>query len=419
MCIAVAASPYAAERLDGVAAVVGDSTILFSEVDAYGIMRLGGSGEKPDSSLLPKMRKQFLEELIDGKVLIVHAARDSTIVVKENEVDQAVSGHVQQILEQNGMTMDVFEKELSDKYKMSLSKFRAQLRAQIQEQLIKQKVQQQYVGQVQAGRNDVEAFYREYKDSLPTIGESVLLSKITVKLAPPDSVRQAAYTKITGIKRRLDNGEDFSEMARQFSEDPSAKEGGDLGFIGKGTLSELKFEEAAFSLSVGQISNVFESRLGFHIVQVVAKRDQMVHVKQIFVSVMPPEASIARTMALLDSVRSAAKTTEDFAAAVRRLSTDAQSKAHDGRLGWIPLFSLPEAVRAMIDSLSVGGITAPIRDGSELTLYRLDDRKKNRALTLEDDFELLAEKTREIMTQKKLMALVRKWRREIFVDVRL
>lgn len=416
---AFAAAPFAAERFDGVVAVVGDSVILQSELDAYIMMRQTSQGAKPDTAQFRSLRKQFVGDLVDGKVLVVHAAKDSNIVVKESEVDQAVAGHVAQILSQNGMTMDALEKELRDKYGMGLSKFKTQLRSQIQEQLIKQKVSQQYVGQVSVSKNDVENFYREFKDSLPTIGESVLLSKIVLKLTTPDSLRQAAFSKAKSIKRRLDEGADFVAVAKQFSEDPNAENGGDLGFVGKGTLSELKFEETVFSLNVGQTSDIIESRLGFHIVNIVAKKDQMVHVRQIFVSLTPPEAAVKRSMALLDSVRASAKTQADFTDAVRRLSTDPQTRAHNGRVGWVPLFSLTEAARAAIDSLPVGGIAAPLREGNEVSLYRLDDRMKNRPLTMEDDYDLLSEKAKEIVAQKKLIDLVKKWRREIYVDIRL
>ena len=193
------AAPYAAERFDGIAAVVGDSVILLSELDAYIMARQSSTGEKPDTTGFRRMRKQFLGDPIDGKILIVHAAKDSNIVVKETEVDQAVNAHIAQILQQNSMTMDVLEHELRDKYGMGVTKFKAQLRGQVQEQLIKQKVSQLYVGQIAANKNDVQAFYRDYKDSLPTIGESVLLSKILVTLTSPDSLRQAAYARITGI----------------------------------------------------------------------------------------------------------------------------------------------------------------------------------------------------------------------------
>jgi|WetSurMetagenome_2_1015567.scaffolds.fasta_scaffold00220_12 peptidyl-prolyl cis-trans isomerase SurA len=416
---ASAAALPARERFDGIVAVVGDSVILQSELDAYIVMRETSMGAKLDTSRFKSLRKQLVGDLVDGKVLIVHAAKDSTIVIKENEVEQAVAAHVSQILSQNNLTMDELEKELREKYGMGLTKFKAQLRSQIQEQLIKQKVSQQYVGQVSVSKNDVETFYREFKDSLPTIGESVLLSKVVLRLTTPDSLRQSAYAKAKNIKRRLDEGGDFAAIAKQFSEDPNAENGGDLGFIGKGTLSELKFEEAVFSLNVGQTSDIIESRLGFHIVNVLEKKDQKVHIRQIFVSLTPPEAEVRARMALLDSVRLAAKTRADFIDAVKKFSTDPQTKTHDGRVGWVPLFGLSEAARAALDSLPVGGIAAPLREGNEVSLYRIDDRMKNRPLTLEDDFDLLSEKAKEIMAQKKLLDLVRKWRREVYVDIRL
>jgi peptidyl-prolyl cis-trans isomerase SurA len=420
LALAVAAFSYGIDKLDGVAAVVGDSVILNSELDAYVMMRsTAGGTAAPDSASIPGLRKQYLQELIDGKVLVVHAAKDTTIIVSNDEVEQALNGHIQQILTQNNITADILEKELRDKYGIGLSKFRAQLRTQFREQLVKQKVQQQYVSAVQISRNDVESFFARYKDSLPTIGESVLLSKIAILLKPADSLRQTAFAKITSIKRKLDNGEDFAALAKQYSEDPSAENGGDLGFIKKGTLNELRFEEMVFSLDVGRISDVFESRLGFHIVLTIAKKDQMVHVRQIFVSVSPPKAALDRATALLDSIRSYCSSPADFVDAAKKISSDNQTKSKGGRLGWVPVYSLPDPVRVAIDSLKIGQMSIPVRDGNEFTIYRIDNRVQSRALTLADNYDLLTEKTKEIMAQKKLLDLVRKWRREVYVDIRL
>jgi peptidyl-prolyl cis-trans isomerase SurA len=406
-------------KADGIAAVIGDSVILLSEVDAYTLVRLNSMGQKPDSAMVPKMRRQFLNELIDGKILIVHAAKDTNIVIKESELEQAQNNQVQTILQQNSISLPTLEQELKEKYGMSLAKFKAQMRMQIQEQLVRQKVQQLYVSSIPPNRKDVETFYDTYKDSLPQMGESVLLSKMSIHVSTSDSIRQAAYRKITGIKQRLDNGEDFMALAKQFSDDPNASNGGDLGFIKKGTLSELKFEEKAFSLGPGQISDIFESRLGFHIITVVEKKDQSVHVRQIFVKVMPPEELLQKTSARLDSIKTHCKNRQEFIAAVKLLSTDNQSKANNGRVGWVQLYELPESVRSVLDSLKTDDISAPVREGEDFTLYRVDDRKAQRKLTLEDDYNLLSEKTREIAMQKKLFDLVKKWRRDVFVEERL
>ena len=419
-CFLYVAVSLASDKIDGIAAVVGDSVILISEIDAYSLMRLNNSAQKTDSAELPKVRKQYLDELIDGKILIVHAAKDTNIVVKEAEVDQALNNQVQMILQQNNISLAALEQELKTKYNMGLLKFKAQMRTQIQEQLIRQKVQQLYVSSsLQINRKDVDAFYAAYKDSLPQMGESVLLYKLTVRLSPSDSMRQSAFAKITEIKRRLDNGEDFAKLAKQYSDDPSSENGGDLGFIKKGTLSELIFEEKSFVLNPGQTSDIFESRLGFHIVSVIDKKDQMVHARQIFVKVTPPEEYVQKMLGRLDSIKTHCATLQDFVAAVTSMSTDNQSKVNDGRMGWLALYELPESIRTVVDSLKPGEASKPVRDGNDCTLYWVDDRKGQRKLTMEDDYALLAEKTREITAQKKLIDLVRKWRQEVFVEVRL
>ena len=419
-CFLYVAVSLASDKIDGIAAVVGDSVILISEIDAYSLMRLNNSAQKTDSAELPKVRKQYLDELIDGKILIVHAAKDTNIVVKEAEVDQALNNQVQMILQQNNISLAALEQELKTKYNMGLLKFKAQMRTQIQEQLIRQKVQQLYVSSsLQISRKDVDAFYAAYKDSLPQMGESVLLYKLTVRLSPSDSMRQSAFAKITEIKRRLDNGEDFAKLAKQYSDDPSSENGGDLGFIKKGTLSELIFEEKSFVLNPGQTSDIFESRLGFHIVSVIDKKDQMVHARQIFVKVTPPEEYVQKMLGRLDSIKTHCATLQDFVAAVTSMSTDNQSKVNDGRMGWLALYELPESIRTVVDSLKPGEASKPVRDGNDCTLYWVDDRKGQRKLTMEDDYALLAEKTREITAQKKLIDLVRKWRQEVFVEVRL
>jgi phosphoribosyl-ATP pyrophosphohydrolase len=103
----------AQESLDGIAAVIGDEIILKSEISAYSAMRLNSIGTyDKDSASLEKINKKFLEEMIDGKVLLAHAKKDTSILLTENEVEQALSGHINSLLRQNNLTMDALETEL-------------------------------------------------------------------------------------------------------------------------------------------------------------------------------------------------------------------------------------------------------------------------------------------------------------------
>jgi peptidyl-prolyl cis-trans isomerase SurA len=409
---------YSVQKLDGIVAIIGDSVILSSELDAYTMLKLNQAGTQADSAEMAALRPQALDELLDGKVLLVHAEKDTNISISDYEVETELSSRISMILRQNNIAIEDFETVLKKQEGMTLTKFKMEIRKQIRNELIKQKVQQRYVNMDAPNKRDVSVFYKQFKDSLPVNGKSVLLSTIMLQVQPSAQLRQDAFTKISAIKQRLDKGENFIELATQFSQDPNAASGGDLGFIAKGTLSEIAFEERAFALKTGETSAPFETRLGFHIITVEGQKDRMVHVRQIFIPVKPPESEITRCVSLLDSIRAAARTPADFIAAVKRFSQDDVTKSRDGRLKWQTVSSLEPAVARAIDSLSAGGITKPIRRDNTVTIYRVDERLDTRPLTLENDWNEIADIAQRMSTQKKLFDIVKKWRQETYIDIR-
>lgn len=407
------------EKLDGVVAVVGDETIMQSDLDTYTAMRLSGLKITPDTADVPKYRKQFIEELVDGKVLVAYAKNDTTVTVTTDEVETALDNHINGILQQNGITVDSLESLLQKEQGLTFAKFKSETRAAIRDQLLKQKIQREYLSAIKVSRRDVESFYKQYRDSLPKAGESVLLSKIAITIAPPPSVRQAAWEKISSIKQRLASGADFAATAKKYSESPEAAMGGDIGFIAKGSLSEVAFEEKAFSLRVGQTSDPFETKLGFHIVNVLEKQDQKVHIRQIFIKVAPPADLVKKATLLLDSIRLHCSSSADFVVAVQKHSTDKPTRVRNGLLGWKSLVDCSESLKGAIDTLKQGGITQVLNDGNDLAVFRVDDRKAERTLTLEDDWPLLAEKAKDILAQKKLIDLVARWRHQVYINIRI
>ncbi len=419
MVVFLSSSSFSQDRLDGIVAVIGNEIILQSELDAYTLLRMEGMGINKDSSDAAKLRKSFLNELIDGKVLLAYAKKDSTITVTEPEVEQMLNNHISMLLKQNNLSPDQLDAELQRQQGISLSKFKSEARKAIKEQLYKQKIQQSYLSSIKVNRKDVEAFYKQYIDSLPKAGESVLLSRISMKVASSNSDRQVAFDKIKTVKQKLDNGEDFAELAKKYSDSPDAAQGGDLGFIAKGSLSELSFEEKAFNLAQGQISEPFETRLGFHIINVLNKHDQKVHIRQIFVKIAPDEQQFKHVNSTLDSLRTSCKSKDDFTKAVNKFSSDLESKNRNGSIGWISLLELPAAVRIAVDTLEPGSITKAVKEDNVYSIYRIDDRVKQRTLNLENDFGILSEKARDILAQKKLIDLVSQWKQQLFIDIRI
>jgi peptidyl-prolyl cis-trans isomerase C len=124
---------------------------------------------------------------------------------------------------------------------------------------------------IQVTEADAQAFYAE-NPSLFTTKDSVRARHIIILTSPddPDSVRAAKRKQIEGVLALARKGGDFSRLARKYSEGPSARNGGDLGYFARDGMVK-PFSDAAFALQPGQISDVVETQFGFHIIKVEAR----------------------------------------------------------------------------------------------------------------------------------------------------
>lgn len=121
--------------------------------------------------------------------------------------------------------------------------------------------------------------YDEYKDRQRSMMISSQMFERVTQGVPTEAeqvharhILMANQDEVRNLLTQLQSGADFAEIARQYSLDPSTKEsGGDLGFFPRGTLVVPEVEDVAFSLSVGQISDVVQSAMGFHVVQVLER----------------------------------------------------------------------------------------------------------------------------------------------------
>jgi peptidyl-prolyl cis-trans isomerase C len=118
---------------------------------------------------------------------------------------------------------------------------------------------------------EISAFYDKNREELKEkekIRARQILILMTRDAAPGQ--KAAARAKIRQLKQRIEAGEDFGEIAREYSEDPSREEGGDLGFLSRGRLAPA-LEKAAWSLEPGQVSDPVETPLGCHLIRVDEK----------------------------------------------------------------------------------------------------------------------------------------------------
>jgi len=208
-------------------------------------------------SNLPELVEQAQNQAIGAKLLLDEAAR-LDIPVSEPEVDE----QVEQIVAQVG-GREAFKKALAAQ-KTTEETFRAQIR---QGKRVDKLVAQATSGTEEPTEADIEKYFNEHKAEFST-GEKVLAQHI---LVTPDGDAEAskkeAYTKINDIRERIVAGaKTFESEAAEHSTCPSGKEGGSLGWFGRGMMVP-EFDSEAFAMDIGDISGIIETQFGYHIIK--------------------------------------------------------------------------------------------------------------------------------------------------------
>jgi peptidyl-prolyl cis-trans isomerase SurA len=413
-----AAAAPGRQPFEGIVAVVDDQIILLSELEE---LRMVAAEQQPGMQRMSAadQRKEILNRLIDDKVILVKAKQDTSIKVTDRDilprVDEAISRYVEQ---QGGEKK--FEVLLKQTNGMSLAQFRARLTQQYMEQAYRQKLQYKYVGDHDPSNSQVREFFKQYQDSLPMQQNGIKLSHIQVKVMPGASLEKAAWQKADSLIKRLDKGESFAELAKQYSEDFSGKDGGDIGYTKRGTL-DPDYERVAFNLDAGDYAKFpVRSRHGYHVIKVTGKKDNEIRTSHILIKLVPSAADTARTKSFMDSLRAVAlKDTGAFAAMAKKFSEDKKTKEEGGNLGWFTRDQVDPRYLAAVDSLPEGGISAPVAIGDGYHIFRLDKKAAARKLNLDEDFAEISQVARNYFLGQKLSGYVKKWRETIHVEDRL
>jgi peptidyl-prolyl cis-trans isomerase SurA len=411
--------PVRAERvsLDGVAAVVDGSPILLSDLEE---LRQAFSAQRPAFASRPAetQRQEVLDRIIDEKVIVAKAKQDTLLRISEKDVAaRAEESFVRAVQQQGGEK--ALELALRQTMGMSLGQFKARLQDQVRDQMYRQRLQMKYVGDPEPSQLQVREFFAHYRDSLPVQKDGMRLSHIQWRIKANAVIDAKARTRAQSLISRLDQGESFAALAKEHSDDPSGKEGGDLGYTKKGTL-DPDFEKGAYSLDAGDYSaRPVRTRFGYHLIRLTSKKDNEIRTSHILIQVIPSAEDSVRARSFLDSLRSTLKTTEEFAAAARKFSEDRKSKELGGDLGWFPKDQLDPSYKEAVDSLPEGGVSEPLLIGDSYHLFRVDRKATERHLTLEEDYPQVALFAKEWLINQKLADWVKKWRKQVHVENRL
>lgn len=356
--------------VDKIVAIVGNNIVLASDVNQQYSQYLY-SGQPANNDVKCKI----LQNVLTQKLLKQQAEIDS-IAVDDGQVDDELGRRMRSMVQRAG-GQDRLEQFLNK----SLLQYKDEIRPQVKDELIAQKMQAKITENVNVTPFEVEKYYKTLGDSLPEFNTEVEVGEIVMDPNLTKAEKQKFKEKIEGLRKRVVAGDDFSVLAKTYSEDPgSAPDGGDLGFFDR-TMMAKEFTSWAFKLKAGEISPVFETDFGYHFLQVIERRGEQVHARHILVTPTTTAESLARLKLSADSIyKIVEKNDLSFSAAANLYSDDKQSKFNGGmimnaenvqsRTTIIPVDKLEPATFLVIDTMKVGEVSKP-------TLYTSADGKNH------------------------------------------
>ncbi|MBU1299345.1 MAG: peptidylprolyl isomerase, partial [Bacteroidetes bacterium] len=303
--------------LDRIVAIVDKEIIVESELNQQVDFFVSNNKVDPNT---PGLKQQVLDVMINEKLILARAIEDTNVFVTEDEVTQQLDAILQQRIQQFGS-----ERRLEELYGMPISKIKREFRDEMRKQILSQKMQQFKFSGITVTRREVEEFFIEYADSLPPVPEEVELYHILKIPAKSLDVITAVKAKAQKVLDSLRMGGDFADFARRYSQDPgSAKVGGDLGFTRRGQFVK-EFEEAAFALDEGKLSDLVESPFGIHIIQLTERRGEMINTRHILFKVETDSTSDLATILLLKSIADSIRSGGRFSDFAKRYSDDTET----------------------------------------------------------------------------------------------
>jgi peptidyl-prolyl cis-trans isomerase SurA len=411
------APAFALEPVDGIVAIVGREPIMASELAAQLQMMAIQNNIRPQSTEeLQKFQTEVLNQMINERLFVIEAEKDTMIRVSDEEVEQALEDHIAQTAGQFS-SEEEFLQQLA-REGLNLRTFKKRLRPDIRSQLLKQRLISQKLSEISVSRQEVLDFYDKYQDSIPEQPEAVRLSHILITFQPSKSTEDSVRQLAEEVRKNVAAGADFAAMAARYSTGPSALSGGDLGFVSRDDVVD-EFGRVAFNLAPGDISGAVRTQFGYHIIKSEEIKGKTAHLRHILFEVVPTAADSALSYKLVDSLLTEIKNGADFKELAKVYSADDDSRRQGGELGWFAIEDLPPSFAAAMAKMpNIGDVYGPVLSQYGLHILKKLDWKEHRKLNPTDDYDEIKEMARRIKTGE----VVDKWLAEIkehtYVEIR-
>src|SRR5574344_3034383 len=409
--------------VDEVIWIVGDEAILKSDVEAVRLEDMG-RGQRWD-----KDPYCVIPEQLAVQKLFLHQAEIDSIDVPDAEVFQKVD------LNLNAALLDYGSREKLEEYaKMSYSQIREKMYQNVKNGMIMEAVQQKLVAGIKVTPSQVRRYFKDLpEDSIPFIPTKVECQIITREPFIPQEEIDRVKEELRGYTDRVNDGSaQFSTLALLYSEDKgSAQRGGELGFSGRSSFVP-EFAKVAFSLTDPKaVSKVVETEFGFHIIQLIEKRGDLVNCRHILRKPKVSTEALQKCISDLDSIRKGVQEGYDtFEACVSKFSYDKDTRNNYGLLfdnktskSKYEMKDLPTEVAGAVAGMKVNEISAPFimvnSKGREVVaIVKLKSRTNGHRATMSEDYQEMQDVVLSKMSEEALEKWIREKQKTTYIHIK-
>ncbi len=402
------------ELLDQVVAVVGTEPITLAELERVFMVY---AAQLPPGISEDAARKRILEELVNQKLLYFEARADTSIKVTQDEINQAINQQMDALKKQMGA--EEFARQLSAEG-MTEDQLRSAVRENVETSLYIQKlVDYRIKPNIVITQDEVRKFYDENKDSIAVEPASYRLAHILIRIVPSGPAEQEAYAKAKGLYKQIIAGADFAEMASRYSDDrQTASQGGQLGWFPKGYLTPDITKELD-GLRPGEISKPLRGETGYHIFQLLDRKQDAYFLRHILINVIPEKADSSKAVSKAKRVINLAKTGKSFSELARTYSDDPTTKELGGDLGWIPENIMTPEMLTVVKEAKAGDIVGPVPTPFGYSVMKVADKKDRIIHPYEEIADMVKNYLYQVKVQEELDKLLERIKQRVYVEIRL
>jgi len=413
---ALTAVSFSQKEGDRIIAVIGNEVILESDLNFQLISYMRQNN-------LTEYNQQLIElvfqNMVTEKLILAKAEQDS-IFVSTEELTKQVDNRIRQLVDQFGS-----EKNLEEAYGITLAKVKTILKEQIEQNIKVEKVKQEKFGSgVSVTKNEVISFYNDYKDSLPPVPLTYDMRQIVRVPKITDEAKKQARIKALRLIDSIKSGKDFSELAKLYSEDPgSAPQGGILGKSKRGSFIK-EFEDAAFLLNPGEVSDIVETEFGYHIIKLIDKSGDFLTAQHILVKFPRIETADFEEINFLKSLKTEILNSEaSFKQLAVQYSQESKTAADSGYIGKINIAELDSLEILALKDLEKGGISDPVKVGDDkyyaYYMYLVEDKIPEHKADIKKDYKMIENFTLNYKQKKLLNNWINELKKTIYVDIKI